>query len=172
MNKIGLLLFLIIFSYAGSAQEKPAVPEISIISEVPRELLIQRIEIRPSLSNLSPEIPNTGNFRIRTVNFNTQNVRREVDMAAVMAREERMKTRYIEFAPPVQLPKLTNSSTAKGEETFSMTPRFYNQSFSPDMPGRATRNSVYRNAADVTGASYFNSYNPFYRTGRGYGYYY
>lgn len=172
MNKIGLFCFLIVFSFAGLAQEKQAVPEISVISEVPRELLIQRIEIRPSLSNLAPEIPNTGNFRIRSVNFNIQNVRREVDIAAVMEREERMKTRYIELAPPIQLPKLSNSSTGKDDETFSMTPRFYNQSFSPDFPGRATRNSVYRNAADATGASYFNAYNPFYRTGRGYGYYY
>lgn len=172
MNKIGLLFFLVMFSYTGIAQEKQALPEISVISEVPRELLTQRIEIRPSLSNLAPEIPNTGNFRIRTVNFNTQNVRREVDIAAVMEREERMKSRYIELAPPVQLPKLSNSSTVKSEDTFSMTPRFYNQSFSPDMPGRATRNSVYRNAADATGASYLNYYNPFYRTGRGYGYYY
>lgn len=172
MNKIGLFFFFIVFSFAGLAQEQQAVPEISVISEVPRELLIQRTAIRPSLTNLAPEIPNTGNFRIRSVNFNTQNMRREVDIAAVMEREERMKSRYIELAPPIQLPKLSNSTTVKDEETFSMTPRFYNPSFSPDIPGRATRNSVYRNAADVTGASYFNSYNPFYRTGRGYGYYY
>lgn len=171
MNKIGLFFFFIVFSYAGLAQEKQAVPEISIISEVPQELRIQRIEIRPSLSNLTPEIPNTGNLRIRSVSFNTQNVRREVDIAAVMAREKRMKTRYMELAPPIQLPKLSNNSTTDGDETFSMTPRFYNQSFSPGIPGRATRNSVYRNAADVTGASYLHSYNPFYRS-RGYGYYY
>lgn len=172
MNKIGLFFFFIMFSYAGIAQEKQAVPEISILSEVPQELRIQRTEIRPSLSNLAPEIPNTGNFRIRSVNFNTQNARREVNIAAVMAREKQMKTRYMELAPPIQLPQLSSNPTVDGNETFSMTPRFYNQSFSPDMPGRATRNSVYRNAADVTGASYLHSYNPFYRSSRGYGYYY
>lgn len=172
MNKLGLLFFYIWFSFAGIAQEKKAVTEIPVITEVPKELLIQRIEIRPSLTNLAPEIPNTGRFKIRTVNFDIQNIRREIDIAAVMEREERMKTRTMELAPPVQLPNLNNETTVKGTESFSITPRFYNQSFSPDIPGRAVRNSVYRNAADDTGAGYFNSFNPFYRTSRGYGYYY
>lgn len=165
MNKTGLLFFFIIFTYCGFAQEIPAV------QEVPEGLLTKRIEIRPSLSILAPEVPNTGRFKIRTVNFNTQNERKEVDMAAVMAREEQMKARYIELAPPVQVPQL-NSPTVTGSETFSITPRFYNQSESPSFYGRGTRNSVYRNAADATGASYLQTYSPFVR-GYGYrGYYY
>lgn len=171
MNKLGFLICFILFSFAGSAQDIPRGAEIPVISEVPEELLIKRIEIRPSLTNLAPEIPNTGRFRIRSVNFDTKNMRREIDIAAVMEREERMKTRYIELAPPVQLPNLKNNTTVKGEESFSITPRFYNPAFGSEMQRRGTRNSVYRNAADATGASYLHSYNPFYRV-RGYGYYY
>lgn len=170
MKRTGTFLIFMLFTLAAMAQEKAKMPEIPVITEVPSELLIKRIEIRPSLSNLAPEIPNTGRFKIRSVNFETQNLRREVDIAAVMEREQKMKRRNIELAPPVQMSNLQNS-TVKSEETFSLTTRFYNHSFSPDIPGRATRNSVYRNAADGTGASYFNSYNPFYRA-RGYGYYY
>jgi hypothetical protein len=171
MKKTGIFLIFILFSLASVAQEKAKMPEIPVIIDVPSELLIKRIEIRPSLSNLAPEIPNTGRFKIRSVNFDTQNIRREIDIAAVMERDQQMKRRNIELAPPVEMPNIQNNITVKGDETFSLTPRFYNQSFSPDIPGRATRNSVYRNAADGTGASYLNSYNPFYRT-RGYGYYY
>lgn len=160
MNKFGLIFLLIMVSFSGISQEIPRVEEI------PEGLLIERIEIRPSLSNLAPEIPNTGRFKIRTVNFDKENVRREIDIAAVMEREERMKSRYIELAPPVQVPQL-NSPTVRGEETFSITPRFYNQSESPYMQRRGVRNSVYRNAADATGASYLHTYSPFVR---GYGY--
>lgn len=168
MKKIGLLFLFACFSYLGFAQEIPR------IQEVPEGLLIKRIEIRPSLSNLAPEIPNTGRFKIRSVNFDTENVRREINMVAVMEREEQLKARRIELAPPVQVPR-PNTTSVSDNDTFSITPRFYNQSFSPDAYGRGTRNSVYRNAADGTGASYLQTYSPFLRGyGNGYyrGYYY
>ncbi len=165
MNKFGFLFFFIMFSFLGSAQEIPRVDEL------PEGLQIKRTEIIPSLSILAPEVPNTGRFILKPVTFGNDNVRREIDIAAVMEREERMKTRHIELAPPVQVPQL-NSTTVRGEETFSITPRFYNQSESPYMQRRGVRNSVYRNAADATGASYLHTYSPFVR-GYGYrGYYY
>jgi len=163
MRKIGLLFLLGCFSYFGFAQEIP------VIQDVPEGLLTKRIEIRPSLSNLASEIPNTGRFKIRSVNFDTQNVPREIDIAAVMEREEQLRARRIDLAPPVNVPRPSTSSVSDND-TFSITPRFYNQSFSPEAFGRGTRNSVYRNAADGTGASYLQTYSPFVR-GYGSGYY-
>ena len=159
MKNKGLLYLFGFFTCFGIAQEIPR------LQEVPEELLMKRIEITPSLTNLAPEIPNTGRFQIRSVNFNTENVRREIDIAAVMAREEQLKTRRLELAPPVNVPR-PNTSEVSDNETFSITPRFYNQSFSPDANGRGTRNSVYRNAADQTGATFLQTYSPFVR---GYG---
>ena len=157
-----LLVLFLLTSYFGMAQEIPAVREAS------SEYLIKRLEIRPSLTNLAPEIPNTGRFRIRTVDFSKDNQRREVDIAAVMAEEERMKRRTIELAPPVQLPNLTGTITVSGTRDFSASPRIFTQTFGPDLFARGKTNSVYQNAADATGASYLNSYySPFYRT-RGY----
>lgn len=168
MKLTGLLLLFALTSWLGTAQEIPAVREPS------SEFIIQRLEIRPSLTNLAPEIPNMGRFRIRTVNFDTSNQRREVDIAAVMEQEERMRVRNIELAPPVQVPQVGNVAASR-EDSFSITPRFYNESFSPELQTRGTRNSVYRNAAESTGAHYFTSYNPFLRSryySPGYGYYY
>lgn len=166
----GLILLFVLTSYFGAAQEIPAVREAS------SEFIIKRLEIRPSLSNLAPEIPNIGRFRIRPVNFDKDNQRKEVDMLAVMEQEERMRMRNIELAPPVQLPQVNNPVSVSRDTDFSVTPRFFNQSFSPQLQTRGTRNSVYQNASDATGASYLNSfYSPYYR-GRGYrpgyGYYY
>src|SRR5690606_37569513 len=94
MKKSIILLVFFVLSQSGWAQEIPRV------IEVPDALMIKRIEMRPSLSNLAPEIPNTGRFKIRSVNFDTQNVRREINIAAVMEREAEMKARNIELAPP------------------------------------------------------------------------
>jgi hypothetical protein len=168
MKKFGAFVVFFVFSLFGMAQEIPRV------IEVPDELLIKRIEMRPSLSNLAPEIPNTGRFKIRTVNFDAQNVRREIDMVAVMEREAQMKARTIELAPPVQVPQSENVSVSRNE-TFGITPRFYNSSVSPEFYGSGTRNSVYRDAGDATGANYLHRYSPFTRNygyGRGYGYSY
>lgn len=165
MKNFGIFLATLVFSLSGMAQEVPKV------IEVPEALLIKRIEIRPSLSNLAPEIPNTGRFKIRSVNFDTQNVRREIDIAAVMEQEAQMKARNIELAPPVQVPQSNTAVTRN--ETFGITPRFYNSSVSPELYGRGTRNSVYRDAGDATGANYLHTYSPFARSygyGRGYGY--
>lgn len=170
MKLIGLVIFFVFSSYLGMAQEIPAVRE-------PSDFIIQRLEIIPSLTTLAPEIPNTGNFRIREVNFDTDFQRNEVNIAALMAQEKQMKKRTVELAPPVQVPQLNNSVSVQRDDTFSVSPRFFNQSFSPELQTRGTRNSVYRNAAETTGATYLNSYyNPFLR-GRMYspysrGYYY
>ncbi|CAN5360501.1 hypothetical protein BH23BAC2_BH23BAC2_19420 [soil metagenome] len=162
MRKPGFILFFICISFWANAQEIPM--EV----EVPAELLLKRVEMRPSLSNLSPDIPNTGRFKIRTVNFDTQNLRREIDMVAVMEREAQMKARTIELAPPVQVPQSGNTAVTKNE-TFGITPRFFNPSVSPEGYGPGTRNSVYRDAGDATGANYIHTYSPFVR-GYGYGY--
>ncbi len=160
MKKSGVFLVFFALSFFGLAQEVPR------IIEVPEELLIKRIEMRPSLSNLAPEIPNIGRFQLRTVNFDTQNDRREIDMLAVMEREAQMKARIIELAPPVQVPQSENVAVSRNE-TFGITPRFYNSSVSPEFYGSGTRNSVYRDAGDATGANYLHRYSPF---SRNYGY--
>lgn len=95
-----LFLFMAI-TYSATAQNM----DIPVESDAPPEFIIQRLEIRPSLTTLAPEIPNTGRFRIREVNFDKGNERREINIAAVMAQEERMKSRTIELAPPIQLPR-------------------------------------------------------------------
>lgn len=158
-----ILLFLFLF-FQGTAQEIPAVREAS------EDFIIKRIEIVPSLTILAPEIPNTGNYRIREVDFNTQDDRQEVNIAEYIAMENRMKkARMIELAPPIQLPKEDKGISLNRDTDFSAHPRFFNQSFSPDLPTTGTRNSVYRNAAEGTGHYYLSRYNPF---SRGYGYRY
>lgn len=155
MKYLGLILLFVLASYTGKAQEIPVVRE-------PSDFIIQRIETIPSLSTLAPEIPNTGNFRIREVNFDTDFQRKEVNITALMQQEQQMKKRTVELAPPVQVPQLGRPS-GHSEDNFSVSPRFFNQSFSPELQTRGTRNSVYRNAAETTGAHYLNSYNPFLR---------
>lgn len=165
MKNLGILLLFICFSFSGIAQEISLQAEV----EIPPQFQIKRVEIRPSLSNLAPEVPYTGRFTLNQANFDKSTIRREVDMAAVMEREGQMKARIIELAPPVRMPQV-NNPTPPGNETFSITPRFYNPSFSPEFQGRGTRNSVYRNAADGTGATYLHTYSPFMRYGRGFYY--
>lgn len=163
MKISGFLFFLILSSYSGTAQEIPAVTRSS------SEFIIKRIEITPSLTNLSAEVPNAGKFRIRTVNFDTENQRREVNIYEMMAMEERMRSRTVELAPPVYVPQQRETFSLSRNEGINATPRFYNQSFSPQLQTRGTRNSVYRDASESTGAYYLRSYSPFYRQG---GYYY
>jgi hypothetical protein len=171
MKAAGILLVFFFSSWIGMSQEIPAVREES------RDFIIERLEIRPSLTILAPEVPNTGRFRIREVNFDTSLDRREVDIAALMAQESQMKRRTVELAPPVQIPQAPTSNLNNRNNDFQMGTRFFNQSFSPELQTRGTRNSVYRNAAETTGATYLNSFhNPFLRS-RGYspysrGYYY
>lgn len=164
MQKIGLLFLFVWFSFTGTAQEIPA------IVDVPEEFKIHHVPLRPSLTILAPDVPNTGRFRLTQVNFDQSTMRREVNMTAVMEREEQMKSRILEMAPPVRMPQ-PNTTTVSRNETFHITPRFHNPSFSPELQGRGTRNSVYRNAADGTGATYLQTYSPFLR-GYGRGFYY
>lgn len=163
MKISGFLFFLILSSYLGTAQEIPAVARSS------SEFIIKRIEIKPSLTNLGPEIPNSGKFRIRKVNFDNEYQPREVNIYEMMAMEERMRSRTVELAPPVYVPKQRETFSLSRNEDINATPVFYNQSFNPGLPSRGTRNSVYRDASESTGANYLRSYSPFYRQG---GYYY
>lgn len=152
---IFLFVFLIVFS--GKAQEIPVVEEAS------SEFIIKRTKIEPSLSILSPEIPNTGNFRIRTVNFDTADQPREFNISEYLEREKRMKARIVELAPPVTLPKRDDDSFSISKNTdWSVRPTTrFNQSFSPNLPSNGTYNSVYRDASFNTGAYYLNRYNPY-----------
>lgn len=160
MKKIGLLLFFFIFiSHPGTAQEL----EIPVLGDASSEFIIKRIEIIPALSILSPEIPNTGNFKIRSVNFDLQDQPREVNISEFMARERRMKSRMVELAPPVQVPQKDNSISVGRNTSSNASPRFFNQSFSPELQRSGTRNSVYRDAAEGTGHYYLSRYNPFAR---------
>lgn len=154
---LAVLIFGLI-STVGTSQEIPIVREAS------DEFIIKRVEIVPSLTILSPEIPNTGNYRIRTVDFDTENDRREVNIAEYMEMESRMKrARIVELAPPIQMPKEDKGISLNRNVDFNAHPRFFNQSFSPDLPATGTRNSVYRNAAEGTGHYYLTRYNPFSR---------
>lgn len=171
MRVAGLVLIFFFISWFGRAQEIPAVRDTP-------DFIIERLEIRPSLTILGPEIPNTGKFRIREVNFDTSLERKEIDIAALMAEEKQMKRRTVELAPPVQVPQAPGRNLTARNNDFQMGTRFFNQSFSPELQTRGTRNSVYRNAAETTGATYLNSYhNPFLRSRvyspyhRGYYYY-
>lgn len=171
MKIFGIFVVFVLTISSGMAQEIPAVEE-------PSDFLIQRLEIRPSLTNLAPEVPNTGNFRIREVVWDKGFERKEIDIAAYMAREQQMKRRTVELAPPVQVPQVENNVTLNRDNTFGASPRFFNQSFGPELQTRGTRNSVYRSASETTGEAYLNSFhNPFIR-GRAYspytrrGYYY
>jgi hypothetical protein len=158
MLKALLILIMTTVSLSLSAQEIP------VMSPVPSGFTIKRLEIRPSLSNLQPEVFTTGKFRIRTVNFDTDNEPRTINIAEYMAQEQRIRSsRIIELAPPVQPTQPTGTITFGKTENISATPRFFNQSFSPEMPGRGTKNSVYKDAGDDTGANYLNTYSPFYR---------
>ncbi|MBK5194031.1 MAG: hypothetical protein JJE07_12645 [Flavobacteriaceae bacterium] len=157
MKISGFLFFLILSSYLGTAQEIPAVARSS------SEFIIKRLEITPSLTNLAPEIPNTGKFRIRTVNFDKEIERREVNIYEMMAMEERMRSRTVELAPPVYVPQESETFSLSRNDNFSASPRFYNQTFSPELPSKGTRNSVYKDASETTGSYYLRSYSPFYR---------
>jgi len=157
MKKIGLLFIFILSSYLGTAQEIPAATQSS------SEFIIKRFEITASLTNLAPEIPNTGKFRIRTVNFDKEIERREVNIYEMMAMEERMRSRTVELAPPIYVPQERETFSLSRNGSFNASPRFYNQTFSPELPSRGTRNSVYKDASETTGSYYLRSYSPFYR---------
>lgn len=158
MKIFAAILLFVLMSLSGTAQEIPAVRETS------NEFIIKRVEIVPSLTILAPEIPNTGNYRIRKVNFDTENDRQEVNIAEYMEMESRIKrARIIELAPPIQLPKEDKAISLSRSADFNAHPRFFNQSFSPDLPTNRTRNSVYIDAAEGTGHYYLTRYNPFSR---------
>ena len=159
MKFTGYIIAFLFSSYLGFSQEIP------LANSEKSGFIIKRLEIRPSLSNLAPEIPGTGKYKIRTVNFNVEDKPREVNIAEAMERERRMKPRTVDLDPPVQVPKQSGVITITGGENTR-----FNQSFEPRLnttTPRGVRNSVYIDASESTGAAYFQSYSPFYR-----GYYY
>lgn len=155
--RAAVTFFIFIFGGFIMAQEIPAIPAAT------PEFIIKRIDIRPSLSSLTPEYPETGRFRIREVNFDTSNQPREVNLAEVMEMEANMKRRTVELAPPVQVSQQNGSFSVGRTTNPGETPIFYNQSYSPEAPTRGTRNSVYRDARKTTGATWLESTSPFLR---------
>lgn len=156
MKVSGLFLLLGIWAYSVSAQEIPAVDN----SE---GFIFERLEITPSLSTLAPENPYVGKFKIRTVNFDTEDKPLQVNFSEMIREEEQMRaSRYVELASPVQIPQKKNSVG------FSLSPRendalYFNQNFNPTLPATGTRNTVYKDASETTGSIYYTRYSPFYR---------
>lgn len=163
MKIAGYLFLFLLVSYTSTAQEIP------VITPASSEFIVKRLEITPSLTNLGPEIPNIGKFRIREVNFDLSGQPREINLTEMMDMEAQMKTRYVELDPPLGVPEQKKSFYIGRTPNPGETPLFYNQSFSPELPGRGTRNSVYRDARVTTGAQYLETFSPFLRRyGTGY----
>ncbi|WP_144958454.1 hypothetical protein [Gillisia sp. Hel_I_86] len=156
MKFFGFLFLVLFISTYGMAQEIPAIEESA-------DFIVQRVEIRPSLSTLAPENPYVGKFKIRTVDFDVKDQPIQINLSEIMREEERMRAnRYVELAPPIYLTK------EKGSVSFSLNPRdtdarYFNQNFNPSLPRTGTRNTVYKDASETTGSIYYSSYSPFYR---------
>ena len=150
-------LISILVSAYGMAQEIPG-------ANAQIDFIIKRTEIVPSLSILAPENPYVGKFRIRTVNFDEKEIPIEVNISEVMREVEYERAnRYVELAPPVQL-----FTEKKNSVSFSMNPRdndarYFNQNFNPYLPRTGTRNTVYKDASEITTPIYYSRYSPFYR---------
>ena len=156
MKFLGVFILLFITSTYGIAQEIPVLNS-------PDDFIIQRTEIKPSLSILAPENPYVGKFRIRTVNFDVQDQPIQINLTEIMREEEHMRSnRYVELAPPVQI------AQKKSSVSFSANPRetdarYFNQNFNPSLPRTGTRNTVYKDASETTRPIYYSRYSPFYR---------
>ncbi len=150
-----LLLLLTVTTY-GMAQEIPVVNS-------PKDFIIKRTEITPSLSVLAPENPYLGKFKIRTVNFDEKNIPIQVNLTEVMQEVEYERANsYVELSPPVQL------SEKKPSISFTANPRdndarYFNQNFNPYFPKSSVRNTVYKDASENTTPIYYRRYSPFYR---------
>lgn len=156
MKFLSVFILLIMTTTYGSAQEIPVLSS-------PNDFIIQRTEITPSLSILAPENPYVGKFKIRTVNFDVQEQPIQINLSEIMREEEQMRSiRYVELAPPVQVPQ------KKASVSFSANPRehdarYFNQNFNPYLPSRGVRNTVYKDASEITRPIYYSRYSPFYR---------
>lgn len=94
MNKIVLFAGLLILSFSGNSQEFSA----------PEGFYIGRLEVRPSLSLLAPQLPES-KFTLTEVNFNKEQ-KREVNLIAMMEKERYAKEKSnIELESP--MPGLT-----------------------------------------------------------------
>tara|TARA_R100001369_G_scaffold87479_2_gene123075 strand:- start:25456 stop:25941 length:486 start_codon:yes stop_codon:yes gene_type:complete len=156
MKFFTVLLILLMATTYGKAQEIPVVSS-------PKNFIIKRTEITPSLSVLAPENPYVGKFKIRTVNFDEKEIPIEVNISEVMREVEYERAnKYVELAPPVQL------SEKKNSVSFSVNPRdndarYFNQNFNPYLPKTSVRNTVYKDASENTTPIYYSRYSPFYR---------
>ena len=91
MNRFFFLLAVFFVGASGFSQELAA----------PEGFYIGQREIKPSLSLLAPEIPSQ-NFTLMEVNFNKKEVKREVNLVAVMERERyERESSYIELESPL-----------------------------------------------------------------------
>jgi len=150
------LLILFMATTYLKAQEIPVVNS-------PKDFIIKRTEITPSLSVLAPENPYIGKFKIRTVNFDQKEIPIQVNLSEVMREVEYERANsYVELAPPVQL------SDKKNSVSFSVNPRdndarYFNQNFNPYFPKSGVRNTVYKDASENTTPIYYSRYSPFYR---------
>ncbi len=162
MKTRGILLLCILFSSLLYSQE---IPQLKKLPENTQEgFVIKRLNIRPSLSNLAPEIPIMRHFNVIAVNFDAPQLNpRQIDIAKLAMEDEKEKqSRLISLDAPVQISKepKTFSFSAHPNEEYN----FSTHSFVPKFPSNTTQNSVYQDAGISTGAFYLNSYNPFYRT--------
>ncbi|WP_029033437.1 hypothetical protein [Salinimicrobium terrae] len=84
MNRIVLLVSIIFISFSGQAQE----------FSNSEGFYIGALEIRPSLSVLAPEFPDS-RFTLTEVNFNKKAEKREVNLIAMMEQERYEKEKAI-----------------------------------------------------------------------------
>lgn len=156
MKFIVFIVLVFIAAIPGVAQEIPSLKS----SE---GFIIKRVEITPSLSVLAPENPYVGKFKIRTVNFNVEDQPMQINISEVMKEEERMRSnRYVELESPIQLPQKKSSVSFSADSRVNDA-RYFNQNFNPYLPTTGTRNTVYKDASEITGNIYLSSYSPFYR---------
>lgn len=123
-------IFLLVFSFYGHAQ-------VDYYEE--ESFLIGSLEITPSLSVLSPEIP-LGNFTIREADIFKKETKREVDMLAMMERKKNYRTRKVDLSQV--FPKRQNSEGTGLH--FSNNTHHTNRASNYDSYTGKTKNPAYR----------------------------
>lgn len=102
-------------------------------------LFIGPVEVNPSLSFLAPEIPST-NLTLLEVDFSQKEVKREVNMIAIMEKEKSRKPRAVDISSPFT----RNRESSKGVFEVSDNVRFYNRGSNYDFYTGRTKNPAYR----------------------------
>lgn len=162
-----LLLASFLFSATFYAQEMPSEKKIAVVMNRPLNegSYINFKPQTPSLTHLSAEIPNTGSFTIRSVNFDNKEQARQININQYLRDEEsRIQSRIVELDSPVNIGSGKSNKGATISITGNNDPRsYFKQNFTPHLPSSGTQNSVYRDAGEATGFYYLTRYNPFYR---------